>query len=95
VRILYCALDQQVPGTLGGSVHVESVAAGLAALGHEVHVATQPGHAWPPGGVRWHAMAPPLGQPYLRWMRTTAVTNLARRIEADVIMERYYNFGGE
>ena len=93
--ILYVALDQTVPGTLGGSVHVQSVAEGLAALGHEVHVATQPGGVWPAGAVRWHAMAPPLGQHQLRWMRTGAVTDLARRIDAHVVMERYYNFGGE
>jgi len=95
VRILYCALDQQVPGTLGGSVHVQSVAEGLAARGHEVHVATQSGNGWPPGAVRWHAMGPPLGRQEFRWMRTGAVTDLARRVEADVVMERYYNFGGE
>ena len=40
MRILYCALDQRVPGTLGGSVHVQAVAEGLAALGHEVHTIT-------------------------------------------------------
>lgn len=95
MRILYCALDQQVPGTLGGSVHVASVAEGLAARGHDVHVATRPGGAWPAGRVRWHAMGPPFGQPHLRWLRTRAVTELARHVQADVIMERYYNFGGE
>ena len=41
MRLLYVALDQQVPGTLGGSVHVQAVAEGLAKLGHEVHVAAQ------------------------------------------------------
>jgi glycosyltransferase involved in cell wall biosynthesis len=95
VRILYVALDQTVPGTLGGSVHVQSVAEGLAALGHEVHVATQSGGGWPAGAVHWHAMAPPFGQHQLRWMRTGQVTDLARRLEVDVVMERYYNFGGE
>ena len=40
-RVLYVALDQRVPGMLGGSVHVQSVAEGLAALGHDVHVAVQ------------------------------------------------------
>ena len=95
MRILYVALDQRVPGTLGGSVHVQSVAEGLAALGHDVHVATQPGHCWPAGAVHWHAMGPPLGRQYLRWMRTGAVTELARRLDVDLIMERYYNFGGE
>jgi starch synthase len=95
VRILYVALDQTVPGSLGGSVHVQSVAEGLAALGHDVHVATQPGSGWPAGAVHWHAMGPPLGQHQLRWLRTGAVTALARRLGADVVMERYYNFGGE
>ena len=40
-------------------------------------------------------MTPPFGRPELRWMRTGAVTDLARRIGADIVMERYYNFGGE
>ena len=94
-RVLYVALDQRVPGTLGGSVHVQSVAEGLAALGHDVHVAVQAGGEWPAGPVRWHQMAPPLGRPELRWMRQGGVKALARDIRADVIMERYYNFGGE
>jgi glycosyltransferase involved in cell wall biosynthesis len=95
MRVLYCALDQTVPGTLGGSVHVQAVAEGLAALGHDVHVATQSSGAWPAGRVTWHAMGPPLGRQALRWLRTGDVETLARRIDADVIMERYYNFGGE
>jgi glycosyltransferase involved in cell wall biosynthesis len=95
MRVLYCALDQHVPGTLGGSVHVQAVAEGLAALGHDIHVATQPGGRFPEGSVTWHAMGPPLGRQELRWMRTGMVTDLARRIGADLVMERYYNFGGE
>ncbi|HEX5069087.1 MAG TPA: glycosyltransferase family 4 protein [Vicinamibacterales bacterium] len=95
MRIVYAALDQTVPGTLGGSVHVQSVSEGLAALGHDVHVAVQPGGPWPAGRVRWHPMAPPLGSPYLRSLRRGAVRALARDVRADVIIERYYNFGGE
>jgi len=95
MRLLYVALDQQVPGTHGGSVHVQSVAEGLAALGHDVHVATQPGGAPLDGPVTWHAMSPPFGEDKLRWMRAGAVTKLARRVKADLVMERYYNFGGE
>jgi starch synthase len=95
VKILYAALDQTVPGTLGGSVHVQAVAEGLAALGHEVHAAVQPGGPWPAGSVHWHAMAPPLGRTELRWARTGAMTELARRVGAEIVMERYYNFGGE
>jgi glycosyltransferase involved in cell wall biosynthesis len=95
VRILYVALDQTVPGTLGGSVHVQAVAEGLAARGHDVHVATGQGGAWPEGRVTWHAMRPPFGRNELRWTRTGAVTRLAREVGAAVIIERYYNFGGE
>jgi glycosyltransferase involved in cell wall biosynthesis len=101
LRLLYVALDQTVPGRLGGSVHVQAVAEGLAALGHEVHVATVPGGDWPAappgrgGAVTWHAMAPPFGRHELRWMRAGAVARLARRIGAELVMERYYNFGGE
>src|SRR5215207_11060712 len=95
MRILYAALDQQVPGTLGGSVHVRAVADGLAALGHEVHVATTPGGPWPEGPVHWHAMSSPLGRHELRWMRARALTGLARSVRAQAVIERYYNFGGE
>jgi glycosyltransferase involved in cell wall biosynthesis len=95
LRILYAAIDQRVPGTLGGSVHVQSVAEGLAALGHEVHVAVQPGGAWPAGPVHWHAVTPPFGRPHLRWLRQSTIRELGRDCRADVIIERYYNFGGE
>ena len=100
MRILYCAIDQVVPGTKGGSVHVAAVAEGLAALGHDVHVLVTPGAGGlPPAGggstVRWIAMSPPLGKAQLRWTRQGAVAAIAQGIRPDVIMERYYNFGGE
>ena len=107
LRILYAAIDQTVPGTLGGSVHVEAVATGLAALGHDVHVAVQynPGSKDPglrtndsPGfrtNITYHAMSPPLGRAELRWLARGRIEALAREVRADVIMERYYNFGGE
>lgn len=97
MRILYAAIDQTVPGTIGGSVHVRAVAEGLAALGHEVHVLATPGHgAFPSArGVRWTPMAPPMGSRALRWARRGAITRIARAIRPDVVIERYYNFGGE
>ena len=99
MTIVYAALDQRVPGTLGGSVHVQAVAEGLAALGHQVHVLVDQGGTWPSGPahnpVHWHVMTPPFGQAVLRWTRAGAVADLARRVGANVIMERYYNFGGE
>jgi glycosyltransferase involved in cell wall biosynthesis len=96
MRVLYCAIDQTVPGTKGGSVHVTAVAEGLAALGHDVHVLVTPGtDPFPRGTVRWIAMRPPLGARQLRWMRSSAVRRVARDLRPDVIIERYYNFGGE
>jgi len=95
MRVLYVAIDQTVPGTLGGSVHVQAVAEGLARLGHDVHVITQPGGAWPEGPVHWHPQSPPLGTQRLRWLKAGTVADLGRRIDADVVIERYHNFGGE
>jgi glycosyltransferase involved in cell wall biosynthesis len=40
-------------------------------------------------------MAPPASRAQLRWLRRGAVRALAREMRADVIIERYYNFGGE
>ena len=96
MRVLYCAIDQRVPGTLGGSVHTRSVADGLAALGHEVHVLAAPGDGpFPDGPAQWVAVAPPLGRAQLRGWRTNQVGALARRLRPDVVIERYHNFGGE
>jgi glycosyltransferase involved in cell wall biosynthesis len=95
MRILYCAIDQTVPGTKGGSVHVTAVAEGLAALGHEVHVLITPGGPFPAGPVTWIAMPPPLGRKELRWARTGSVGRIAATLRPDAIIERYYNFGGE
>jgi glycosyltransferase involved in cell wall biosynthesis len=96
VKLLYAALDQQVPGTKGGSVHVRAVADGLAALGHEVHVLTARGPGgFPAGAVRWHEMGPPLGVRYARWLRAGRVEAIARAIGAEAVIERYHNFGGE
>jgi glycosyltransferase involved in cell wall biosynthesis len=96
MKLLYCAIDQTVPGTTGGSVHVEAVARGLAARGHEIHVVARPGSdPFPSNGAHWVAMAPPLGARQLRWLRAGAVTRLARALRVEAVIERYYNFGGE
>jgi glycosyltransferase involved in cell wall biosynthesis len=96
IRVLYCAIDQEVPGTKGGSVHVTAVAEGLAALGCDVHVLVSPGQGrFPEGPVRWIPMRPPFGRKALRWARAGAVRAIADRLRPEVIIERYYNFGGE
>jgi glycosyltransferase involved in cell wall biosynthesis len=40
-------------------------------------------------------MSPPGGRQQLRWVRRGAVGAVADRIRPDIIIERYYNFGGE
>ena len=89
MRILYVAIDQTVPGTLGGSVHVTAVAEGLAALGHDVHVLAAPGPSLFPGGtgVSWLALAPPLGARQLRLLTTVRVRDIARQLRPDVVIE--------
>jgi glycosyltransferase involved in cell wall biosynthesis len=103
VRILYAAIDQVVPGTLGGSTHVQAVAEGLAALGHEVHVAVRRGvpvsdpadQANSGPAPRWHDVGAPLGSPNLRLLRRGRLRALATTLRPDVVIERYHNFGGE
>jgi glycosyltransferase involved in cell wall biosynthesis len=97
MRILYSAIDQTVPAAHGGSVHVTSVAEGLSALGHEVHVLASPGTMgrFPAGRVTWSAVPPPLGNRRLRLLRAGEVLRRARALRAEVVIERYYNFGGE
>jgi glycosyltransferase involved in cell wall biosynthesis len=96
MRILYAAIDQTVPGTNGGSTHVEGVARALAALGHDVHVAVPRGIGpFDAGRVTWHDLGAPLGRPHFRLLRAGAVRRLVERVRPDVVMERYHNFGGE
>ena len=96
MKILYAAIDQAVPGTLGGSVHVAAVAEGLAALGHEVVALVAPGHGEPEASrVRWIRMPPPLGSSHLRLLRSAAIRRFAEEWRPGAIIERYHNFGGE
>jgi glycosyltransferase involved in cell wall biosynthesis len=98
VRILYAAIDQVVPGTLGGSTHVQAVAEGLAALGHEVHVAVRAGATTRPRPIAnpvHHDLGTPFGSPNLRLLRRGRLRALAAALRPDVVIERYHNFGGE
>jgi glycosyltransferase involved in cell wall biosynthesis len=98
LRILYVASDQVVPGTTGGSVHVLEVARGLARRGHEVHaVIRAKGSAMPAAedGVRWHGVTWRPRHRFFRFRAAPVLTALAFEVKPDVVMERYYNFGGE
>ena len=97
MRILYSAIDQSVPATHGGSVHVTAVAEGLAELGHDVQVFVSPGDRGelPAGPAQWFALPPPFGNRRLRLLRARELASRARRFRPDAVIERYYNFGGE
>jgi glycosyltransferase involved in cell wall biosynthesis len=99
VRILYVASDQVVPGSTGGSGHVLEVARGLAARGHEVHaVIRQTPGARPheqQGRVHWHRVSWTPPQRFFRFRAEGSVERIAREVAPDVLIERYYNFGGE
>jgi starch synthase len=98
VRILYVATDQRVPGATGGSVHVLEVARGLARRGHEVHavIAADGGAAREEdAGVVWHRVAWRPRHRLFRFRARPAVEAIADAVNPQVVMERYYNFGGE
>lgn len=98
MKVLYVASDQRVPGSTGGSVHVEEVAKGLAARGHEVHVFALSGERRTNGRTRPFVLHPsglPFQSRFLRWTRRRAVEALVDALRPAALMERYYNFGGE
>jgi glycosyltransferase involved in cell wall biosynthesis len=93
------ASDQAVPGRTGGSVHVLEVARGLAARGHEVHAAVRPGEGLRDreerDGVTWHRIRWTPPHRFFRFRARAGVEALLASLAPDVVMERYYNFGGE
>ncbi|HET9315693.1 MAG TPA: glycosyltransferase family 4 protein [Vicinamibacteria bacterium] len=96
MRVLYVASDQVVPGRTGGSVHVLEVARGLAARGHEVDaVVDAASHAADEPRVRWHPVRWTPHVRFLRFRAREAVQGILREARPQVLMERYYNFGGE
>jgi len=99
VRILYVASDQVVPGRTGGSVHVLEVARGLAARGHEVHAVVQRTAGVPAeedaDGAHVHRIRWWPAHRLFRFRARAAVRAIAERTRPEVVMERYYNFGGE
>jgi hypothetical protein len=98
VKILYVATDQKVPGATGGSVHVLEVARGLAAPRTRGPRRDRRGRrSRARGGCRivWHRVAWTPAIAFFRFRARPAVEAIAARGAAGVVMERYYNFGGE
>ena len=97
MRILYVASDQTLPGETGGSVHVHEVSRELAKRGHEVHAVVldrgegdSRGDGYSIHRIRW---SPP--HRFFRFRARPQVAALIDQLKPDVLMERYYNFGGE
>jgi glycosyltransferase involved in cell wall biosynthesis len=96
VKLLYVATDQIVPGSTGGSVHVEEVAGGLARRGHEVHVVARKSESGrEPEGFQLHRPRPLLTHRWFRWSAQKPIGDLMDRLGVDVVLERYHNFAGE
>ena len=96
MKLLYVATDQIVPGSTGGSVHVEEVASGLARRGHEVHVVARTNASGPePESFQLHQPRPLLQHRLFRWSAERCIGDLIDRLGVDVVLERYYNFAGE
>lgn len=97
MRILYVASDQTLPGETGGSVHVHEVSQALARRGHEVHAVVQDrGTSTSPGeGYRIHRIRWSPSHRFFRFRARPQIARLIGQLQPDVLIERYYNFGGE
>lgn len=96
MRILYVASDQRIPAPTGGSIHVHEVAAGLSRLGHEMHVVALTGESPPkPLPYRLHPSQMLVAHRAFRWSSRGFVEALIREHDIGLVIERYYNFGGE
>ncbi len=99
MRVLYAACDQVLPAPTGGSVHVLEVTRGLAARGHDVHAVlrTTPGSVAREQceGATLHRVGWTPPTRFCRFRARPRIEALIRELRPDVVMERYYNFGGE
>ncbi|WP_025745793.1 glycosyltransferase family 4 protein [Kallotenue papyrolyticum] len=101
MRILYVASGITVPGAYGGSTHTYEVAHGLARRSHDVHVlAHHPRRRLATLARPERVALDAFTLHYLDLPKSLsllgygAVARLMRRLQPDVVMERYYNFAG-
>ena len=96
MKILYSAAGTPIPGTHGGSVHALELCRALSRRGHEVHLVALRSSA--PSvdldGVVLHTLRRWLPTTLLEWTASSAVRRIAARIEPDVVIDRFYTFGG-
>ncbi len=99
MRILYVAAAIEVGSTSGGSTHLNEVACGLRALGHEVLVVARslPGAPNQQTSFLNDCQAPVrIVRPRkeLALLGLLVVSKAMRDFRPDVVMERFYNFAG-
>ena len=102
MKILYIAVDTPIPGNHGGSTHVRELCRALGQRGHEVHLVA-PGGVLPGStsgsdakglgeGVTVHRIRKPTR--FFEWTTVGTIRSLVRRVGPDVVIERFYTFGG-
>ena len=96
VKILYVAVDTLIPGTHGGSVHVQELCGALARRGHEVHLVAPSAKGSVTSGVSKSLKLHRCRQPsrFLEWTAVRQVRRIAAAESPDVLVERFYTFGG-
>jgi len=99
LKILYSAAGTPIPGNHGGSVHALELCRALARRGHEVHlVALRPeagaAAAATIDGVVLHYLRRILPVKLLEWTAAGALRRLVGQLRPDVVVERFYTFGG-
>ena len=100
MRILYIAGAVLAPGSHGGATHVMEVARELSKLGHELHIVCrrtkgESARLYIPieNGLPLKIYRLRLPQ-YFNFFSYPWLARLARTIQPDFIIERYYNFAG-
>jgi glycosyltransferase involved in cell wall biosynthesis len=99
MKILYSAAGTPIPGTHGGSIHALELCRALARRGHEVHLAAlrpslSGGAEIPLDGVQMRYLHRFLPVTLLEWTAGQAIRSLIAEIHPDVVVERFYTFGG-
>lgn len=103
MRILYVAVDTPIPGTHGGSVHVLELCRALSRRGHDVHLLAPAGALASRGAsaqtasttdapVTHHGLSRP--PRFLEWSARGRVRQLIAALKPDVVVDRFYTFGG-
>ena len=103
LRILYTAVDTPIPGTHGGSVHALELCCALARRGHDVQLVAQEPQGRPSSPnsfgqvfkkeqveVVWVKRR----RRFLEWSAVNEVKRIAEQVQPDVVIERFYTFGG-